>query len=51
MIDGKNEKDNQDDNYLHIAEERFNHNSDKYLFEFIKMVLFTTKVDSTETIL
>ncbi|CAD8211790.1 unnamed protein product [Paramecium pentaurelia] len=53
MMDGGNDKDDQEqnDNYLHMAEERFSHNSDKYLFEFVKMVLFTTKVDSAETIL
>ncbi|CAD8128132.1 unnamed protein product [Paramecium sonneborni] len=52
-IDGQKENNvnELEDNYLHIAEERFSHNSDKYLFEFIKMVIFTTKVDSTETIM
>ncbi|CAD8127425.1 unnamed protein product [Paramecium sonneborni] len=53
-MDGGNDNDDaqeQSDNYLHLAEERFNHNSDKYIFEFIKMVIFTTRVDSTETIM
>lgn len=53
MMDGGNDNDPKEegDNYLHMAEDRFSHNSDKYLFEFVKMVLFTTKVDSTETIM
>ncbi|CAD8209470.1 unnamed protein product [Paramecium octaurelia] len=51
VIDGGNDTQEQNDSYLHMAEERFSHNSDQYLFEFVKMVLYTTKIDSTEKIL
>ncbi|CAK67878.1 unnamed protein product (macronuclear) [Paramecium tetraurelia] len=51
VIDGGNDTQEQNDSYIHMAEERFSHNSDQYLFEFVKMVLFTTKIDSTEKIM